>query len=73
MKKNDSANSFTFFDVETPNSRNNSICSIGIVHVKENEVIFSKEYLVNPEARFDNMNMEIHGITPRMVEHATVF
>lgn len=73
MKEYNYSNRFTFFDVETPNSSNNSICSIGVVHLKENEVIFSKEYLVNPETRFDNVNMEIHGITPRMVEHASVF
>lgn len=73
MKKDYQANRFTFFDVETPNSSNNSICSIGIIHLEENKTVFSKEYLVNPEAKFDNMNMEIHGITPRMVEHAPVF
>ena len=73
MKKNYRTNRFTFFDVETPNSSNNSICSIGVVHLEENEMIFSKEYLVNPEARFDNINMGIHGIVPRMVENAPVF
>ena len=73
MKKYYQANRFTFFDVETPNSSNNSICSIGIIHLKENEIVFSNEYLINPEAKFDNTNMEIHGITPRMVEHAPVF
>jgi DNA polymerase-3 subunit epsilon len=66
-------NRFTFFDVETPNSSNNKICSIGVVYLEENKVVFSKEYLVNPETRFDNLNMEIHGITPNMVEHAHVF
>jgi DNA polymerase-3 subunit epsilon len=65
--------SFTFFDVETPNSGNNSICAIGIIRMEEDAVIFKKEYLVNPEARFDNTNIEIHGITPRMVEQAPIF
>lgn len=73
MKKEYQENRYTFFDVETPNSSNNSICSIGIIHLEVNEIVFSKEYLVNPEARFDNVNMGIHGITPRMVEQAPVF
>lgn len=73
MRKNYTVNRFKFFDVETPNSSNNSICSIGVVHLEENEVTFGKEYLINPEARFDNINMDIHVITHRMVEHAPVF
>lgn len=73
MKKEYQANRFTFFDVETPNSSNNSICSIGIIHQEEDEIVFSKEYLVNPETRFDDINMGIHGITPMMVVHAPAF
>ena len=73
MKNKSRASSFTFFDVETPNSSNNSICSIGIIHQEENEVVLCKEYLVNPEARFDNINMEIHGITPKMVDQSPAF
>lgn len=73
MKKVYQANRFTYFDVETPNSSNNSICSIGLIHQENDEIVFSKEYLVNPETRFDNVNIEIHGITPRMVENAPIF
>lgn len=72
-KKDHQVNCLTFFDVETPDSSNNSFCSIGIIHQEENERLFSKEYLVNPEARFDNINMGIYGIAPKMVEHAPVF
>ena len=32
MKKDYQVNRFTFFDAETPNSSNNSICPIGIIH-----------------------------------------
>ncbi len=64
---------FTFVDVETPNSGNNSICAIGIIHMEEDVVKFEKDYLVNPEARFDNRNMEIHGITPRMIDQSPTF
>jgi len=64
---------FTVVDVETPNASQNSICSIAILHIEDNQIIFSKEYLVNPQARFDNSNMSIHHITPRMVENAPTF
>lgn len=30
-----SLNKVTFFDVETPNSRNDKICSIGVVQIKK--------------------------------------
>lgn len=64
---------YTVIDVETPNSSNDSICSIGLVHV-ENEVVTSEEYyLVNPECNFDRMNMEIHKITKAMVKDKPLF
>lgn len=65
--------SYTAFDVETPNRNNNSMCSIGLVHVKNGVVAFQKEYLVNPEADFDYGNVLIHGITEEMVENAPTF
>jgi len=64
---------FTVIDVETPNASQNSICSIAILHIEDNQITFAKEYLINPEARFDNMNMSIHHITPQMVENAPTF
>lgn len=58
---------YIVFDTETPNSRNDSICSIG-VSVVENGVICQERYdLVDPEARFDVFNVELHGICPEMV------
>jgi len=65
--------SYTVVDVETPNSRNNSICSIAVVHIENKEVVFRREYLVNPMACFDNINIDIHHITPKMVETAPIF
>jgi DNA polymerase III epsilon subunit-like protein len=44
MKKDYKVNRFTFFDVETPNSSNNLICSIGVIHQEGNEIVFGKEY-----------------------------
>lgn len=64
----------TFFDVETPNRRNDRICSIGIVQTDDSGLIIrSENLLVNPEARFDDASMAIHGINPIMVERAASF
>ncbi len=54
------------FDIENPNAKGNSICSMGIVIVKDNKVVDKKYYLVNPEDRFDIRNKEITGITESM-------
>lgn len=64
---------FIAFDVETPNSRNDSICSIGISVLENGKTLENRHYLVDPCAPFDEMNIMIHGITPNMVEGAPTF
>ncbi len=64
---------YTAVDVETPNHRNDSLCSIGVVHMEYGSPVFEREFLVNPEAHFDWMNITIHGITPDMVADAPAF
>ena len=65
---------YTFFDIETPNLRNDRICSIGLVVTDNYGNVQHSDYaLINPEARFDNHNMEIHGIAPTDVQTAPVF
>lgn len=60
---------FIVFDLENPNRRGNSICSLGIIVVK-NGLIKEKIYsLINPEDRFDRNNIEVHGIEPYMVQN----
>lgn len=54
---------FVAIDIETANSYRDSICSIGMVKVKNNEVVDQFYSLVNPETYFADMNTEIHGIT----------
>ena len=49
-------------DIENPNTRGNSICSIGIIIVKDNKVIDKIYSLINPEDRFDVNNSEITGL-----------
>jgi DNA polymerase-3 subunit epsilon len=69
----ESIRTYTVFDVETPNSRNDSICSIALVHVEEGEVTSEAYYLVDPEAVFDSFNIGIHHITPAMVRKQPKF
>lgn len=69
----ESIRTYTVFDVETPNSRNDSICSIALVHVEEGEVTSEEYYLVDPEDGFDSFNIGIHHITPAMVRRQPKF
>lgn len=64
---------YTAVDVETPNRNNDSICSIGIVHMEYGAPVYRREFLVNPREHFDDYNIKIHGITPIMVENAPLF
>lgn len=64
---------FTFVDVETPNKNNDKICALAIMFYKNGKLTFKQNYIINPETRFDDLNMKIHGITPKMVENAPNF
>ena len=61
-------NAFTYFDVETPNRKNDRISSLGIIHVVDGITVHEGNYLVNPEVPFDRFNIELTGITPAMVK-----
>ncbi len=63
----------TVFDVETANNRRDSICSMGIIRYENNQVVFEKEILINPEVEFNYFNTRIHGITAKDVSDALVF
>ena len=58
---------YIVFDTETPNSRNDCICSIGIAVVEDGKIVEERYDLVDPEARFDVFNVELHGICPDMI------
>lgn len=63
-----------FIDVETPNRKNDSICSIAVIETDFRGGVLSRTHmLVNPMDRFDDVNMRIHGITPRDVANAPTF
>lgn len=61
------------FDVETPNSHNDRICSMGLALIEDGSVTWSKNYKVNPECPFDERNIRIHGIRAEDVGDAPIF
>ncbi|WP_315081356.1 exonuclease domain-containing protein [uncultured Clostridium sp.] len=65
---------FVAIDFETANEKRNSPCSIGIVVVKNGEIIEEVHHLIKPkEMRFMPINIGIHGIRPRMVQNELEF
>ncbi len=50
-----------------------SVCSVGLVEVKDGVIVQEKYTLVNPHDRFDPFCVAVHGITPGMVEDAPSF
>ncbi|MEA3320956.1 MAG: exonuclease domain-containing protein [Bacillota bacterium] len=64
---------FIAFDFETANSSRHSICSVGMVIVKEGKIVDSIYQLINPEEEFDGFNISIHHITPHDVKNSPTF
>ena len=63
-------NDYVVLDLENPNFRQNSICAIGIILVRDNKPVEKIYSLINPEDTFDRINMEITKIAPHMVENS---
>ncbi|GAA1939654.1 3'-5' exonuclease [Microbacterium aoyamense] len=56
---------FTAIDFETANSSNASACAVGLVRVRDGEVVAKTGWLIHPPAghdRFFELNTRIHGI-----------
>ena len=64
---------FIVFDVETPNSLNNRMSAIGITVIENGAIIDEFYSLVNPETRFDAFNVQLTGISGKMVRNAPTF
>lgn len=64
---------FIAIDFETANYRRDSICSIGLVKVKDRKVVEKIHTYINPEQPFDSYNIMIHGIDEHMVGDAPTF
>lgn len=67
-------NLITFLDIETPNRKNDRICSIGLVRTDMSGRLVDERYsLIDPEAPFDEVNMKVHGICGSDVSGARTF
>lgn len=62
------APSFTALDVETANPSRDSICQVGIVHVRDGHIEDQWRTLVDPETWFDDWNVQVHGIEEEDVQ-----
>lgn len=64
---------FTAIDFETANSYRGSPCSVGLVRVRDGQIVEERHYLIRPPEgadSFDAWNTSIHGITADMVADA---
>jgi DNA polymerase III subunit epsilon len=59
---------FVAIDVETANPDMGSICQIGIARFVEGQLAEEWSTLLDPEDYFDDVNISVHGIEPRMVK-----
>ena len=67
-------NDFAAIDFETANEYRTSICSVGVVIVKERTIVDSFYSLVRPEPEYYRyFNTQIHGITMEDTANAPVF
>jgi DNA polymerase-3 subunit epsilon len=65
---------FTAIDFETANEQRASVCSIGLVTVKNGIITDKKNFLIKPkELRFTDINKRIHGISEADVVSAPEF
>lgn len=60
---------FTAIDFETANKTRNSACSLALVVVENNEIIFKKHWYINPQTN-DFYFTYLHGIKPSDVANA---
>ncbi len=64
---------YVIVDIENPNTKANSICSIAFIQVENEKIINEKYTLINPESSFDNINIGVNKITPNMVKDSITF
>lgn len=66
----------SYFDVEYSNSRNRSICQMGLLcedYATGEPFYPEREIYVNPEDGFDDICIKIHGITSEQVKNKPAF
>lgn len=67
-------NSFAAIDFETANQYRTSVCSVGVVVVRDREIVDTFYSLIRPEPEFYSYwNTQVHGITYTDTENASIF
>lgn len=65
---------FIAIDFEIANNKMGSACSLGMVFVKDHQIIDEKYFLIQPPTmEFDEATIKIHGITPDNVRNEKKF
>ena len=65
---------FAAIDFETANSTRSSVCSVGIVIVRNDEIVDSFYSLIYPEPHYYNYRCsQVHGLTCKDTENAPLF
>ncbi len=65
---------FAAIDFETANNERSSVCSVGIVIVREGKITDSFYSLINPEPNYYHYRCsQVHGLTREDTENAPVF
>lgn len=67
-------NSFAAIDFETANQYRTSVCSVGVVVVRDREIVDTFYSLIRPEPEFYSYwNTQVHGITYTDTINASIF
>ena len=65
---------FAAIDFETANSERSSVCSVGVVIVRNNKIVDSFYSLINPEPNYYNYGCtKVHGLTNQDTDDAPIF
>lgn len=65
---------FAAIDFETANNERSSVCSVGIVIVRDGEIVDSFYSLINPEPNYYNYwCSQVHGLTREDTDTAPIF
>lgn len=66
-------NRLSFVDVETPNRASNCVCEISIISYENGQHCETITELIDPQAEFQQLNIDIHGIHPEDVAYKDTF
>ena len=65
---------FAAIDFETANNERTSVCSVGVVIVRDGEIVDTFYSLIQPEPNYYNYwCTQVHGLTRQDTEEAPVF